>query len=476
MSFANRVVADKDEESDWDSKGLLTYMLHYESMLFGAHFSTRRCLFFSLLIHENAVIETYLSKTLSSPDTCPLPDSNNKNDIVFIAWWPESSSDSIELVGRIDEGVKYEDYIKIVRDWASEKYGTRANFLNHLLPESRHIHLNEDDPSWQRISLTGFSTEELDQVLEGLTIDTELFLYLQNDYELPGTLIMNGNLSVYGSQGLTFKGGYKIGGTLVIGDGVKKVSRFDNLVEVGRLHIPLEWLTLLSENLKIREKIEIGYNWKKFILPDGFKVNSSLDLCLCNKIDRLPKDMIVKGDLRISGDVRLKVLPDNLSVAGDLILEHRSKITEFPPSLVVGGGIRCGILSHLKRIPDGFRVNGDLCLDGCRILELPKNLKVKGFLDISHTKIQRIPEGLEVGGSFDLSDTKIDSIPSGLTVNGDLNISKTPIQLLPKMLRVEGDLDVSHTKIRNLPEDIVVGGKIICDKTQKFVHSRLLTV
>ena len=66
-------------------------------------------------------------------------------------------------------------------------------------------------------------------------------------------------------------------------------------------------------------------------------------------------------------------------------------------------------MSDITELPENLIVEGDLDLSGTGITFLPDNLTVKGHLNIEGTKIRILPSDLSVGGNLYL-DVRWDNI------------------------------------------------------------------
>lgn len=106
---------------------------------------------------------------------------------------------------------------------------------------------------------------------------------------------------------------------------------------------------------------------------------------------------------------RIEHIPANGVVEGDLNLYGKEEVTTLPEGLSVGGNLELGG-TGITALPEGLSVGGYLYLKGTAITALPEGLSVGGYLDLSGTGITALPEGLTVGGSLYLSDTKIPKI------------------------------------------------------------------
>jgi hypothetical protein len=174
-------------------------------------------------------------------------------------------------------------------------------------------------------------------------------------------------------------------------------------------------------------------------------------------------DIIVRGDLDLSGCTDLPSLPEGLTVKGNLYLSHSTGLTSLPKGLTVKGNLYS--CTGLTSLPEGLTVEGDLILSYCTGLpSLPEGLIVRGNLDLSGcTGLTSLPKGLTVGGGLNLSGcTGLPSLPEGLTVGGGLNLSDcTGLTSLPKGLTVGGFLVLCGcTGFTSLPEGLTVGGNL----------------
>jgi len=174
-----------------------------------------------------------------------------------------------------------------------------------------------------------------------------------------------------------------------------------------------------------------------------------------------PKDLIIDGDLDLSGGLSLGLnpdqligaiteIPDGLQVSGNLVIANVT--TRLPNNLKVGGNLVL-FFAQVKEIPDGLEVGGTLSLS--QVTErIGSGVKVGKDLGGYMSKITELPNDIQVGGSINLNNSQVVRLPDNLTVNGDLNLTSTPIRELPAGLHVTGKLELKKTNVSVIPDDL----------------------
>lgn len=183
-------------------------------------------------------------------------------------------------------------------------------------------------------------------------------------------------------------------------------------------------------------------------LPGSHEIEGILSLQHCPALRELPEALSVGWDLDISYS-GVESFPESMwvgyaidanhsqlrSVAtldhtqGDLILSHCERLEEMPRLLVVNGDLDLTYCTRLKQLPQKLLVRGNLYLDHSAVTSLPEHLLVGGDLSLSGTPLTELPVGLKVGGYLNLSDcTQLTKLPSQLTVRTFLNLYHSAIE------------------------------------------------
>jgi len=125
----------------------------------------------------------------------------------------------------------------------------------------------------------------------------------------------------------------------------------------------IEQLKKLDNNERIQKIIELQSYWE--LLPRDLKGVCIFfgDLILNgdeghNKLEFLPPDFIVTGDLDVSYN-EIRYLPKNLIVKGDLDCTD-NQLTEIPKDLIVGGILYIEY-NYIKEIPETINASAIIC-------------------------------------------------------------------------------------------------------------------
>lgn len=196
-----------------------------------------------------------------------------------------------------------------------------------------------------------------------------------------------------------------------------------------------------------------------------------------------PEDLIIDGDLDLSGGLSaglnpgsipstgITEIPDGLQVRGNLVVDP--KTTRLPKGLKVGGHLSL-FHAQIKEIPDGTEVGGHMSLS--EVTErIGSGVKV-GQLGASFSQITELPDDIQVRGGINLAMSKIERLPDNLTVNGELNIESTPIRELPAGLHVTGRLEMKGSAVEKIPDDLEADDGIYLNRSFKIynIPQRLL--
>ncbi|MET4696437.1 NEL-type E3 ubiquitin ligase domain-containing protein [Endozoicomonas lisbonensis] len=156
---------------------------------------------------------------------------------------------------------------------------------------------------------------------------------------------------------------------------------------------------------------------------------------------------IVKGDIDLSGDTRLKTLPDHLIVLGELNLEDCYALRNFPKNLYVQKD--CIIIScfNLKALGERLIVMNDFDASGC-------------------TEITDQTGSMSVHGNINMTGCGSLKTWTGKTqCKGSFYLTRCVRLACLKHIEVENDVDLSGCyQLRILPEserDFKVGGNIV---------------
>ena len=237
-------------------------------------------------------------------------------------------------------------------------------------------------------------------------------------------------------------------------------------------------------------------------LPEGLRVDGTLELNSCYEITELPRSMTVGKDIRLIGCKSLKTLPENLTVAGDLVLVGCRSLGRLPTGLHVTGNLHIDGAAKLHELPQDLRVdqsivlqncpnfenlpamkdfNGDVTIRRCqRFHALSADLQTNGtvvidlcanFTTLSSThypwplKISRcpqfetLPESLCIGGDFTLTSLKnLTGLPKNLEVKGTLSINSChSLRAIPANTRIRESLSIVNCQeFFDLPENFEV--------------------
>lgn len=177
-----------------------------------------------------------------------------------------------------------------------------------------------------------------------------------------------------------------------------------------------------------------------------FKINYIIDNRLPNEL--LPRDengrCIVDEINKINSKYDHYDLPDDMTTR-HFAVYGKNKLTRLPKGLIVNGNLDIHIYSLIEW-PDDTIVTGDINIGSNELIELPKWIKnVNGFLWVNINNLIKLPDNL--------------------TVNGDLNCSNNELTELPKGLKVKGNLVCYDNKVEflELPEDAQVDGRFVND-------------
>jgi hypothetical protein len=195
---------------------------------------------------------------------------------------------------------------------------------------------------------------------------------------------------------------------------------------------------------KINGSINLDNTPIKEIRNEHFKTDGDLDLTNCTNITKLPKYLIV---------------------GGDLVLEY-TNISELPPTIRVYNGLYIG-KSKITKIPDNLNnFSETLDVSYSNVTELPENLMLRSTLNIEYTNIKKLPKTIYIAESLLASNSALEEFPNRTYFSWDVDISNTNITKLPDNLRIFKDFDIRNTPIKELPMDLYVKDKLKITKEQ----------
>lgn len=155
---------------------------------------------------------------------------------------------------------------------------------------------------------------------------------------------------------------------------------------------------------------------------------------------------------------KMSVIEEFIANVGDITKLKGEAYDVYEGSLDLRG-------AKVETLPENLTVTGNLILRGNKhITELPKSLHIARNLDLSETNIKTLPKGLVVGDDLILTNSAISALPEGLVVGRTLFLEGTQITELPKGLVVCNHLQMKKTKITTLPESLQVGGNVFVDR------------
>lgn len=217
-------------------------------------------------------------------------------------------------------------------------------------------------------------------------------------------------------------------------------------------------LTSLPESLRVGLLVIDETNISE-IPQSCMEVCHSISAIGCSRLTRLPEiNNIGKLDLSGSG---IEILPENLEKCDYLGLVGCKNLTSLPAGLKQVNLLNVSRCEKLQKLPEDLLVITDLYIDHSGIVRLPENLMVGNGFRASNTDLETIPANVRIGGSVDLSYCKkLSSLPKEWIVNGFLGLAHTCLHKLPEYLTVKGNLDLMFTEIEFLPSTIRVGGEM----------------
>ena len=220
---------------------------------------------------------------------------------------------------------------------------------------------------------------------------------------LPKNLVVKGDLNISYTSVKRIPDDISIGRSLIVSNSKLEYIP-DNFTVNGMLNISgCKNLRYLPKNLEVKgELVMISTRIKS--LPDDIIIEKDLNLTN-SQLEHLPDNFTVDGDLNVSLCINLTQLPKGLVVERDLIIRS-TNIRSLPDDISVGKNIMAD-RSKLQYIPDNLTVNGELDLSSClELKELPNNLKVH-YLHIPATQVKEIPYNLMVRYTFYCHDTPL---------------------------------------------------------------------
>ena len=123
----------------------------------------------------------------------------------------------------------------------------------------------------------------------------------------------------------------------------------------------------------------------------------------------IPRGLVLRGGLFLSGNDRITGIPEGVSVSVLNMTECHS-LKDMPTRLSARDTLVLANCRAINRLPDGMRVAGLVDLSGCSgLTRLPERFQVDGWLDLRGTGITALPPSLLVKGVI-LSD----AAPEGL--------------------------------------------------------------
>ncbi|WP_272699458.1 hypothetical protein [Desulfovibrio sp. Fe33] len=136
----------------------------------------------------------------------------------------------------------------------------------------------------------------------------------------------------------------------------------------------LRWASSLTlpDVLEVRGKLDVS-GTDLVALPDGLAAGY-IDARYCENLSRIGS--VKAGKLNLRGCVNLTGLPSGLKVAGDLDLSM-TRIDRLPDDLEVDGDLFLLWMPGLTAIPDGVIVRGTVYLDRAHALtRIPNHIRV----------------------------------------------------------------------------------------------------
>jgi hypothetical protein len=183
-----------------------------------------------------------------------------------------------------------------------------------------------------------------------------------------------------------------------------------------------------------------------------------------------PENMVVSGELNLSGQKNLRSLPKNLTCSSLDISE--TALLELPT------GLKCNQFKaqriQIRALPDDVQIRFRLDLAECELLEyLPKNLTVGSLVLRECIGLKQLPEGLDTSfldltGCVQLESfpnqgkigighlilrgcTRLTALPNWLGQLAQLDLAGCEqITQLPKGVQISSWLDLADTSISNL--------------------------
>ena len=179
-----------------------------------------------------------------------------------------------------------------------------------------------------------------------------------------------GNLDLANCVGITeLPEGLKVEGNLRLDDSSVEMLPQDMQVG-GRLSLcNLDQIKCIPAGVKKLGELYLS-NCPQFeSLPEGLEIGEEgLYITDCPALKSLPKGLSVEGKIAIE-NTPIRSFPENMTVYGELYLRDFD-VWELPRGMSIGGDLFGGY--KLNWLPDDLKVKGDICLTGCSGLkELP---------------------------------------------------------------------------------------------------------
>lgn len=156
-----------------------------------------------------------------------------------------------------------------------------------------------------------------------------------------------------------------------------KVSQLPSALSVGLLDVSFcENLQHLPENLYV--KLDLIATGSGLVdLPKGLHVQRRLDVSHTS-ISMLPEDLVHFGELNL-GYTPIERLPEGRNYPSNLNLNSCKRLEGLPNNLSVNGDLYLNDVNFLT-LPENLTVGGTLCLNNVRITALPLSLKARHIL------------------------------------------------------------------------------------------------
>jgi hypothetical protein len=215
----------------------------------------------------------------------------------------------------------------------------------------------------------------------------------------------------------------------------------------------------LPDGLTVLNSLHL-HGYPHLNLPSGLTVKGGFVLAR-SKVERLPRDLVVLGDIEITGDAFS--LPHGLHAKGDVKLMCGS-FSSFPNDVVVEGSLTI-IGSTFPYVPASLKVSGNVVIDGCTITGVEAGFSAPLDLTLSNCKIGSLPEGLHVGGTLDLSLSSVTDVPASATVDGSVRMHCAQITEIPRGWRIGKDIEAGSSRLASLPGRASVTGGLYLDDT-----------